>query len=311
MLHEMNLVNTAFNKILSGKKTIELRLFDEKRQEINIGDNVRFRNTENGNIIVAEVKALHIFKSFEELYKALPLDNCGYEDTKTAKPDDMLEYYTAEQIEKYGVVGIEIKNIQVITDVISHYDTLIDQDNDPVHDPKPLQDYMDKWDGQSFIDNMELDENKSVLEIGVGTGRLALRVAPYCKEFCGIDISPKTIERAKDNLSSCGNVSLICGDFISHNFSGKHFDVIYSSLTFMHIPDKQSAIEKIKRLLCDSGIFVLSIDKNQLEFIDMGIYKVTVFPDTPETIHSCCESAKLRIIKQYETEFANVFVISK
>ena len=34
MLHEMNLVNTAFNNILSGKKTIELGLFDEKRQKI-------------------------------------------------------------------------------------------------------------------------------------------------------------------------------------------------------------------------------------------------------------------------------------
>ncbi len=195
--------------------------------------------------------------------------------------------------------------------VITHYDHLIDENNDPVYDPKPLQDYMDKWDGQSFIDNMELNENKSVLEIGVGTGRLALRVAPYCKEFCGIDISPKTIERAKDNLSASGNVTLICDDFISHDFSGKRFDVIYSSLTFMHISEKQSAIEKIKSLLNDGGAFVLSTDKNQSEFIDMGTYKVTVFPDTPETIKSCCKQAKLRIIKQYETEFAHVFVISQ
>ncbi len=204
-------------------------------------------------------------------------------------------------------------NSMVITDavnpVIEHYDYLIDENNDPVRDPKPLQDYMDKWDGQSFIDNLELDENKSVLEIGVGTGRLALRVAPYCKEFFGIDISPKTIERAKDNLSALGNVTLICDDFISHNFSGKHFDVIYSSLTFMHICDKQGAIEKIKSLLNDGGVFVLSTDKNQSEYIDMGTYKVTVFPDTPETIKSCCEQTKLHIIKQYETEFANIFII--
>ena len=29
---------------------------------------------------------------------------------------------------------------------------LIDENNDSVHDPKPLRDYMDKWDGQAFID---------------------------------------------------------------------------------------------------------------------------------------------------------------
>ncbi len=119
MLHEMNLVNTAFNKILSGKKTIELRLFDEKRQKISIGDNIRFHSTENNNIIVATVKALHIFKTFEELYMALPPQKCGYEDTNTADPCDMLEYYTAEQIEKYGVVGIELYPIYSIIDVKS------------------------------------------------------------------------------------------------------------------------------------------------------------------------------------------------
>lgn len=66
-------------------------------------------------------------------------------------------------------------------DVVYHYDLLIDENNDPVHDPKPLQDYMDKWDGQAFIDIMELDNDKSVLEIGVGTGRLAVRVAPLMR----------------------------------------------------------------------------------------------------------------------------------
>ena len=52
--------------------------------------------------------------------------------------------------------------------VIEHYDILIDENNDPVHDPKPLQDYMDKWDGQVFIDKMGLNKENKVLEIGVG-----------------------------------------------------------------------------------------------------------------------------------------------
>ena len=100
-------------------------------------------------------------------------------------------------------------------DVIKHYDLLIDENNDPIHDPKPLRDYMDKWDGQAFIDKMELDKKTSVLEIGVGTGRLAIRVAPLCGRLHGIDISPKTIDRAKENLPKQTNVSLYCGDFLS------------------------------------------------------------------------------------------------
>ena len=122
-------------------------------------------------------------------------------------------------------------------DVIQHYDLLIDENNDPVHDPKPLRDYMDKWDGQSFIDKMELNKDKSVLEIGVGTGRLAIRVAPLCGQFCGADISPKTIDRAKENLSEQTNVMLCCGDFLTLDLS-QAFDIVYSSLTFMHIGKK-------------------------------------------------------------------------
>ena len=77
------------------------------------------------------------------------------------------------------------------SDIISLYDRLIDEDNNPVCDPEPLRNYMDKWDGRSFIDKMQLDPTKSVLEIGVGTGRLALRTAPLCGTFLlSIDKNP-------------------------------------------------------------------------------------------------------------------------
>ena len=192
-------------------------------------------------------------------------------------------------------------------ETIKHYDLLIDTNNDPVHDPKPLRDYMDKWDGQAFIDSMELDKNKSVLEIGVGTGRLAVRVAPLCGQFCGIDISPKTIERAKENLAEYRNVDLICADFLSYKFDRK-FDVIYSSLTFMHIEDKQRVINKVATLLKYGGKFVLSIDKNQSEYIDTGTRRIKIYPDTKDKTVEYIKSAGLNIINQYDTEFAHIFV---
>lgn len=195
-------------------------------------------------------------------------------------------------------------------EVINHYDLLIEENNDPVHDPKPLRDYMDKWDGQAFIDKMKLGKDKSVLEIGVGTGRLAVRVAPLCGQFYGIDISTKTIDRAKENLSEQTNVKLLCGDFQTLDISYS-FDVIYSSLTFMHIEEKQTAINKVAALLKDNGKFVLSIDKNQDGFIDTGTRKITVFPDTPAEIKSYISNSGLLLIEHYETEFAHIFVAKK
>jgi hypothetical protein len=33
----------------------------------------------------------------------------GYKDDELAKPEDMLVYYSVEEIKKYGVVAIELK----------------------------------------------------------------------------------------------------------------------------------------------------------------------------------------------------------
>lgn len=109
MTHNMKLNDRPFEMIKNGEKTVELRLYDEKRSKIKVGDCICFKSKKDE--LTATVKAVHIFKSFEELYAALPLDKCGYtaDELATASPDDMLEYYTKEQIEKYGVVGIEIE----------------------------------------------------------------------------------------------------------------------------------------------------------------------------------------------------------
>lgn len=194
--------------------------------------------------------------------------------------------------------------------VVKHYDILINEGNDPVHDPEPLKAYMDKWDGQAFIDKMQLSNDKTVLEIGVGTGRLAVRTAPLCKVFYGIDISPETIKGAQKNLEQYQNVNLICDDFMTYYFN-LTFDVIYSSLTFMHIKDKQSAINKVRELLKNGGLFVLSTDKNQDKFIDIGSNKIEVYPDTAEEILQCINNSEMKLLEHYETEFANVFVCKK
>lgn len=187
---------------------------------------------------------------------------------------------------------------------------LIDEGNDPVHDSEPFRDYMDKWDGQDFINAMQLDKTKNVLEIGVGTGRLAIRVAPLCNEFYGIDISPKTINRAKENLRQYSNVNLICADFLRHDFS-EQFDVIYSSLTFMHITEKQRVINKVGGFLNSNGVFVLSIDKNQNSFIDIGNSKVRIYPDSPEKINEYICNSNMVVERQFDKEFSYIFVVKK
>ena len=197
-----------------------------------------------------------------------------------------------------------------MNEVIRHYDSLIDESNDPARDPKSLQKYMDKWDGQAFIDELQLSPDKTMLEIGVGTGRLALKVCGKCKHFVGIDISQKTINRAKENMQAFENITLICADFMDYQFDNR-YDVIYSSLTFMHIKEKQTVINKVASLLTPNGRFVLSIDNNQSTVLDMGNRKINLFPATADEISKYITAAGLQTEKQFETEYATIYVAVK
>lgn len=109
--HEMKLHPQPFSMIKSGEKTIELRLFDEKRQKIKAGDTIVFTNTQTGETLNMVVVKRHVFSSFAQLYDALPLLQCGYtaQDIGSAHPSDMAQYYSEEEQKQYGVVGIELR----------------------------------------------------------------------------------------------------------------------------------------------------------------------------------------------------------
>ena len=112
MTHTLNLQPSPFELIECGRKTIELRLYDEKRQMIRVGDTLVFVHTEDpSRTLTATVTALHRFDSFSALYAALPLERCGYlpEELADASPEDMNVYYSSERQAQYGVVGIELK----------------------------------------------------------------------------------------------------------------------------------------------------------------------------------------------------------
>lgn len=110
-LHRMHLDPRAFAAMEDERKTVELRLYDEKRRRIQAGDVIRFESTaDDTDVLYAQVAGLRFFPSFDELYRALPLTACGYTEAEaeTASPRDMDRYYAPEEQRKWGVVGIEL-----------------------------------------------------------------------------------------------------------------------------------------------------------------------------------------------------------
>ncbi len=114
MLHQMKLQKAPFTKIKNGSKTVELRLNDKKRQQVQVGDFIEFSLLDNPNEkIQTRVTALHHYNSFQELYGALPKEKLEYAPSDAPDPNYMDHFYSHEKQEQYGVLGIELRMTQL------------------------------------------------------------------------------------------------------------------------------------------------------------------------------------------------------
>lgn len=101
MNHQMKLNPVPFAQMKAGEKTVELRLNDEKRRLVRVGDTITFTQTVSGERLTVCVTALHPFGSFAELFEALGTAPCGGKC-------DMDRYYAPEDQKAWGVLGIEV-----------------------------------------------------------------------------------------------------------------------------------------------------------------------------------------------------------
>lgn len=108
MIHHMHLSQTPFERIVSGKQTIEARVCDEKRQLLSVGDKIEFslRGDLSKKFNVTIIELIHQ-KSFKGLYSSDVPEKFGGKDLESLL-DAIYEYYSKDDEEKWGVVGIRV-----------------------------------------------------------------------------------------------------------------------------------------------------------------------------------------------------------
>ena len=114
MEHIMNLNKKPFEKIRDGRKVIELRLYDEKRRKIAVGDTIVFNNREEDvEPLKVKVTGLLNYISFRALINDFPMGYFakGADYGKEELINGMYQYYTKDEEEKYGVLGIRLELI--------------------------------------------------------------------------------------------------------------------------------------------------------------------------------------------------------
>ena len=100
-----------YDKIKSGERVIELRLNDQKRQLMKIGDIIRFGlEPERDEYVEAKIIGLIKYRDFESLLNDIPLDLLGFANLNKDEVLDLLyEFYSKKDEKKFGVVGIRVE----------------------------------------------------------------------------------------------------------------------------------------------------------------------------------------------------------
>ncbi len=114
MEHEMKLKAIYFDLITTGKKIYEIRLNDEKRRQIKVGDTIIFKKEPLlMDTIKAKVENLTYFQSFKEMLDILPLYQIGFqENTKDEVENIYHSFYPESEEKQYGIVAIKIKTYE-------------------------------------------------------------------------------------------------------------------------------------------------------------------------------------------------------
>lgn len=113
MKFKMKLKRDAFDRMKRGEKIVELRLYDEKRRKLEVGDEIEFLKLPDlKESIQTEVKGLLMYENFKDLIEDLPAKHLGFkEKDKEWLLESMYEIYDEEEEDKWGAAGIRVELI--------------------------------------------------------------------------------------------------------------------------------------------------------------------------------------------------------
>jgi ubiquinone/menaquinone biosynthesis C-methylase UbiE len=134
----------------------------------------------------------------------------------------------------------------------------------------------DPTEDVSLLRDLGLNETHTLVDLGTGTGALALAAAPLCRRVVAVDVSDAMLTLLKDKTQRLGikNIECVQGGFLTYEHRGELADFVYSRNALHHLPDffKALALERIASMLRPGGVLrlhdlVFSFDPREAEHI--------------------------------------------
>lgn len=105
--HKLHLIDKYFNLIKDGIKTVEIRLNDEKRQKMKVGDYIEFINNNTEEILLTIIKDKKVVDNVLDLYEIYDEKSLGISKKEIVKV--MKKIYSKEELKSNKICAIEIE----------------------------------------------------------------------------------------------------------------------------------------------------------------------------------------------------------
>lgn len=140
-----------------------------------------------------------------------------------------------------------------------------------------------------LIEKTGLSAEKSVLELGPGTGQATEPILATECAYTGIELGAHLTAVLRRKYGEMPNVRIINDDFLTHDFGAERFDVIMSAAVIQWMPE-QEAYAKTFSLLKPGGTLAMMFTKGDYrtpnpELFDriQEVYKAHFHPAQPYT----------------------------
>lgn len=114
--------------------------------------------------------------------------------------------------------------------------------------------YWNSFEKQNLIPYIKSAKGKKVLDAGAGTGRLSVKLTNVGADVTALDISPEMLAVLQSKNS---NIKTIEGDLENMPFENEEFDMVFSSLTLVHLKKIELFLDECYRVLKDDGKLIL------------------------------------------------------
>lgn len=140
--------------------------------------------------------------------------------------------------------------------------------------PEQFDRYRPRYSRELFdhlISYADIGPGKEVLEIGPGTGQATDPVLETGCSYCAIELGENLCAKMTEKYGSCPNFRIINGDFITHDFGGQRFDMVYAAAAMQWIPE-ETAFTKTFSLLKPGGVLAMMLTRSDYRTPNEHLY---------------------------------------